>query len=178
VFALASCGKESTPTSSEGAVRTELAEPEDALSEALMLSLSQARNYHHKADLLFREGKIDEAAQAVEKVLSIAFPGDAPESEDVILDTHARLAKLRILQARLDDALSLVDKGIASSTRDSFFLANLYTVRGEVFEAKAMAAEPNSEEARQATIEAIAAFDASIQINNGLLEKLGAGQSQ
>lgn len=176
LLALAYCGKESGPTEPERRPVTELAEPENALSEALMISLGQARNYHHKADLLLRSGKTEEAAAAVEAVLAISFPPEAPESEDVILDTHARLAKLRILQGQLEGALSLVDEGIAISTRDSFFLANLHTVRGEVFEATANAAEPKSEAAKQATIDAISAFDASIKINERLLEKLGATQ--
>ena len=177
LLALAQCGKESTstPPSERGPI-TELAEPENALSEALMVSLGQARNYHHKADLLLRAGKTDEAVAAVEAVLAISFPPEAPESEDVILDTHARLAKLRILQNKLAEALSLVDEGIGISTRDSFFLANLHTVRGEVFEATANAAEPNSEAAKEATMNAISAFDASIKINERLLEKLGATQ--
>jgi tetratricopeptide (TPR) repeat protein len=177
LLALAQCGKESTstPPPERGPI-TELAEPENALSEALMVSLGQARNYHHKADLLLRAGKTDEAVAAVEAVLAISFPPEAPESEDVILDTHARLAKLRILQNKLAEALSLVDEGIGISTRDSFFLANLHTVRGEVFEATANAAEPNSEAAKEATMNAISAFDASIKINERLLEKLGATQ--
>ena len=84
--------------------------------------------------------------------------------------------QLRIRQGQLSKAMSLLDEGIAMSTRDSFFLANLHTVRGEVFETMANAAEVNSEAAKQATIDAISAFDASIKINEGLLEKLGAAQ--
>jgi hypothetical protein len=168
--------KEEAPAKQQGGSVTELAEPENALTEALMVGLGQARNYHHKADLLVSEGKIDEAAEAVAKVLEIPFPADASESEDVILDTRARLAKLRVMQDRLDEAMILVDKGISLSTRGSFFLANLHTVRGEIFEARAKAAEPNSEEADAAKIDAIKSFDASIQINNALLEKLGSGQ--
>ena len=170
------CGQEQSPANGQAGSLTELAEPENALSEALMLSLGQARNYHHKADLLVSVGKLDEAADAVAKVLEIAFPAKAPESEDVLSDTRARLAKLRVMQDRLDEAMTLVDEGISASSRESFFLANLYTVRGEIFEAKARVAEPNSQEAREAKLDAIKAFDASIQINKPLLEKLSSGQ--
>ncbi len=178
LLSLPACRAESDTNSQEKAPMTQLAEPENALSEALMVSLSQARNHHHKADLLLREGKVDDAAASVAEVLAIPFPGDAPESEDVILDTHARLGKLRILQGQLDEALQLVDEGINSSTRQSFFLANLHTVRGEVFEARAKLAEPGSEAAKVATLSAIAAFDASIQINESLLKLLEQGNSQ
>ena len=171
----AGCADKEAPT--ERSARTELSAPESALTEELMLSLGQARNYHHKADVLESEGKIDQAVVAVASVLDIPFPEGASESEDVILDTRARLAKLKVRQGKLDEAMALVDEGIAISTRQSFFLANLHTVRGEIFEAKA-ALETDQEKLREAKREAIEAFDASIQINKALLKTLRSGDQQ
>lgn len=166
--------KQEQGSPSERAALTQLREAEHALSEELMLSLGQAKNFHHKADVLLSDGKVDEAAEQVAKILEIPFPADSPESQDVLLDTRARLAKLRVVQGRLVDAMSLVDQGIRTTSRESFFLANLHTVRGEVFEAKAAMAEEGSEESDQAKREAIKAFDTSIKINERLLETLGA----
>jgi predicted negative regulator of RcsB-dependent stress response len=104
--------------------------------------------------------------------MEIPFPKDAPESEDALLDTRARLAQMRAAQGRLDEAMKLVDDGIASSSRKSFFLANVHTVRGEIFEAKADAAEVGSDAANRAKMQALKAFDASIQINDTLLKQL------
>jgi tetratricopeptide (TPR) repeat protein len=172
-FAVLACcqGEKAADTSQRGAL-TALTEPENALSEELMLSLGQAKNFHHKADVFMSDGKLSEAADAVAKIMDIPFPKDAPESEDALLDTQARLAKLRLAQGRLDEAMKLVDDGIATASRQSFFLANVHTVRGEIFEATAEAAEAGSEANIHAKVRALEAFDTSIQINDVLLEQL------
>lgn len=152
--------------------RTELSDPADALSEELMLTLSQAKNFHHKANVLLSDGKLEESAAQVEMILAIEFPANSPEAEDVLLDARARLAQIRLSQGKLTTAMTLLDEGLSSQTRDSFFVANLHTVRGEVLEAQAALAEEGSEASRRAKIGAIKAFDASIQINNRLLQEL------
>lgn len=172
---VAGCANEAPSGEGQRGALTALSEPENALSEELMLSLGQAKNFHHKADVLMSDGKLDEAAIEIAKILQIPFPSGAPESEDALLDTRARLAKLRVAQGTLDEAMTLVDEGIASASRESFFLANLHTVRGEIFEATANAAEAGSDESKRAKLEAIAAFDASIQINNTLIQKIQMG---
>lgn len=153
---------------------TTLTEPQNGLSEELMLSLGQAQNFHHKADVYLSDGKLELAAGELERILAVPFPKDAPEAQDVLLDARARLGKLRIRQTRMGEAMTLVDEGISMASRDSFFLANLHTVRGEVFEALATQSEPDSDESRTNKIEAIKAFDRSIQINEVLLENLKA----
>ncbi len=172
LWQLAGCNKTSTESESNRAALTTLADPETALSKELMVSLGQAKNFHHKADVLMSDGKLDEAADEVAKILQIPFPKDAPESEDALLDTRARLATMRIAQGQLETAMELVDGAIANARRESFFLANVHTVRGEIFEAQAAAAEAGSDEAKQAKRSAIASFDTSIQINARILKKL------
>lgn len=162
----------SDPAQKGATSQTQLATPENAITETLMLTLGQARNLHHKADILESQGKLEEAAQSVRQVLSLPFPSKAPESEDVRLDSQARLAKLLLAQGQHSDALALVDQGIAQSTRASFFQANLHTVRGEVLEAQASLEGVSPSASRQAKVEAIKAFDASIQINEALLKSL------
>jgi len=162
---------------------TALPEPDqgEPLSEELMLALSLAKNYHHKADVLAQEARMDESAEALRQILAIRFPSDAPEAEDVRLDARARLAKLLAAQGRIDEAVRVVEEGLAGQPRRSFFLANLYTVKGEVHEAQAAALDQNGvneagDEARAAAREArraaIEAFDESIRINRALQEAL------
>jgi tetratricopeptide (TPR) repeat protein len=158
---------------------TALPEPDGAepLSEELMLALSLAKNYHHKADVLSQEARFDEAAGSLRQILAIRFPADAPEAEDVRLDARARLAKLLIAQGRIDEALGVVADGLAGAPRRSFFLANLYTVKGEVHEAQAAMLDQRGTEdakaaARDARRAAIEAFDESIRINRALQEAL------
>lgn len=148
-----------------------------ALGEELLLALAQAKNFHHKADVQLKQANIGEALASIREILTIAFPEDAPEAEDVKLDARARLAKLLNVQGNTTEAMSVVDTGIASATRRSFFLANLHTVRGEIYEAMAnMLDDDESDEARDkaraARRSAIEAFDKSIEINAELQKAL------
>jgi hypothetical protein len=161
----------------KGGPVTRITEPEDAIDEALMLSLSQAKNFHHKARVYMSDGQLPLATDAVRKILAIEFPAGAPEAEDVRLDARAMLAKLLVAQGQVDAAMSVVDEGLASSTRESFFVANLYTVKGEVLQAQAellvSTGEPgDAERAREVRKQAIVAFDKSIAINEALQKRI------
>jgi hypothetical protein len=151
------------------------------LDEALMVPLAQARNHHHKADVLLEEGRLPDAIAALRPILALRFPAGAAEGEDVLLDARARLAKLLVKRggrAELDEALAVVDQGLAGGPRPSFFLANLYTARGEVLEASARLLDlaldsvPSTEAAREARRAAVEAFDRSIAINEDLMRGL------
>ena len=154
---------------------TKIADATDVIDESLMMSLAQAKNFHRKAKVYMSDGKLDEAAAAVRQILSLSFPKGAPEADDVRLDARALLAKLLVLQGKLDEAMRTVDEGLASSQRESFFTANLYTVRGEIHEARAANYDAEGEAGKaKATAErhaAIVAYDRSIEINNKLLRK-------
>lgn len=154
---------------------TQVTEPRDAVSEELMLALGQAKNFHGKADVYLKNGEVDRAIAEVERVLKIAFPPAAPEAEDVLLDARARLAKLLLGKGDVKAARQVVIDGIGSATRESFFLANLHTVHGEILEAQAVLVEEG--DAESATLlrrDAIAEFDRSIAINEKLQKKLAA----
>ena len=145
------------------------------ISEALMLALAQAKNYHHKANVLVADGKPGAAIGVVREILALRFPANAPEADDVRHDARALLAKLLASQGQLDDAMSVIAEGLASATRDSFFVANLYTVQGELQQARAevLAKDPaRKAEADNARRAAIVAFDRSIQINTVLQQQL------
>ena len=150
------------------------------ISEALMLALAQAKNYHHKANVLVADGKPADAIVVVRQILALRFPANAPEADDVRHDARALLAKLLASQGQLDDAMTVIAEGLASATRDSFFVANLYTVQGELHQARAevLAKDPaRKTEADNARRAAIVAFDRSIQINTVLQQQL-EGQPQ
>jgi hypothetical protein len=156
---------------------TRLTEPEDAVSEDLMIALGQAKNYHHKAKIYMGDGQLDAAIASVRQILAIQFPAGAPEAEDVRLDARALLAKLLVGQGKLDEASHVVDEGLASATRDSFFLANLYTVRGEVMTAQAdAAAKDGSADGKLRAAElrkaAIVAYDKSNSIDEAIQKQL------
>jgi tetratricopeptide (TPR) repeat protein len=160
-----SAERDATPPSA-----TRLADPTDVIDQDLMIALGQAKNFHHKAKVYMTDGNLTAAAAAVRQILSLRFPRGAAEADDVRNDARALLAKLLISQGQLDEAMRTVDEGLAQSQRASFFVANLYTVQGEIHEARAAAVlDPTGEAGKAAAIDerhaAIASYDRSIQIN-------------
>jgi tetratricopeptide (TPR) repeat protein len=158
----------------------------DAIGRDLMLALAQAKNFHHKAKVYMSDGNLAAAIGSVRQVLALQFPAGAPEADDVRNDARALLAKLLMSQGQLDDAARVVDDGLAHAARDSFFVANLYTVQGELHEARAAAldaappasgdpGDPGATGKAAAATErraAIESYDRSIQINQRLLNQL------
>ncbi len=155
---------------------TRTAEPTDVIDQDLMISLSKAKNFHHKARVYMSDGKLVEAIAAVREILSLRFPAGAPEADDVRNDARALLAKLLVGQGQIEEAMTVVTEGIAQSQRESFFVANLYTVKGEVHEARAAALDANDpantgriKDEKRAAIEA---YDKSNQINTVIQQRL------
>jgi tetratricopeptide (TPR) repeat protein len=173
-IAITCCSPESDESGGGETSVTELIDPRDALGEDLMVALAQAKNFHHKADVYLKDARLDDAIASVRQILAIRFPDNAPEAEDVILDARARLAKLLVTSGAIEEAMVVVDHGLRDASRDSFFVANLHTVRGEVWEARALRSDEagENEAARASRHQAIEAFDRAIQINEALLESL------
>lgn len=155
---------------------TTLPDYDDVIGDDLMLALHQAKNFHHIADVYLQNGNSAKAIEAVRQILSIPFPPDAPESEDVLLDARARLAKLLVVQGDLDQAMRIVEEGLAAAKRRSFFVSNLYTVEGEIHEARAVTLEDSDKPAADKEREkAIEARSKSIEIDTELQKKLMRG---
>lgn len=166
VVSLGACSKREPPPT------THTAEPADAIGPALMVALGQAKNFHHKAKVYMTDGNLGAATASVRQILSLTFPRGAPEAEDVRNDARALLAKLLVSQGQLDEAARTVDEGLAQSDRESFFVANLYTVQGEIHEARATAMSDDKAAATDERHKAIESFDRSIQINTRLQKQL------
>ncbi len=176
VAACVACSTEAPPQPA-GPV-TRLPEPGDVIDQELMISLAQAKNYHHKAKVYMSDGNLADAAASVRQILSLRFPAGAPEAEDVRLDARALLAKLLVGGGQLEEAARTVSEGLAQASRESFFVANLHTVQGEIHEARAAQLEAAGEPARAADEKraAIAAYDRSIRINEALQKRLMEGR--
>ncbi len=172
------CNSDKTESTDESV--TELTEPANALSEELMVTLAQAKNFHHKADVHLKDAQLDSAVTSVEQILSIPFPKGAPEGQDVILDARARLAKLLVTSGKLEAAMKVTDEGIAAGSRESFFRANLHTVRGHVWQAMAQRADEVGDVAsgKSARRSAVVEFDHSIQINRAVLARISGKPNQ
>jgi hypothetical protein len=166
-----SCGSDREPAPT---VRT--ADPAEVIGEDLMISLSKAKNFHHKARVYMSDGKPAEAIASVREILSLKFPAGAPEAEDVRNDARALLAKLLVGQGNVEEAMTVVKEGIGQSQRESFFVANLYTVKGEIHEARAALLDANDPNVKAQIVDekraAIEAYDKSNQINTVLQQRL------
>lgn len=146
------------------------------VDEALLVALGQAKNFHAKAQVYRDDGQAARAIDAVRQVLTVTFPAGAPEGEDVRQDARALLGQLLAAAGRLDEAEAVVDEGLAGTPRASFFLANLYTVRGELHQLRAAAAaDPASASASRRA--AIVALDRSIAINLEIQARLSGAQA-
>jgi hypothetical protein len=111
-----------------------------AASTDVLAALEAAQALHHRADVLLRDGTPTATRAAIDeitKVLAVRFPAGAPEADAVQLDARARLGKLYLSLADLDAAERVTQDGLTDAARDSFYLANLYNVRGEIHEARA-----------------------------------------
>jgi len=178
-LALAACSTERDAGSSAPRPETRLTDPADAdaelIGQGLLVALAQAKNFHHKAKVYMTDGNLAAATASVRQILSLVFPRGAPEAEDVRNDARALLAKLLLGQGQLEEAARTVAEGLAQSQRESFFVANLYTVQGEIHEARAVmldASDSGKAAARDERHAAIESYDHSIQINERLQKKL------
>ncbi len=161
-----SCGSDKE----QPAPRVMTPDPTEVIGDDLMISLSKAKNFHHKARVYMSDGNVAAAITSVREILSLRFPANAPEAEDVRNDARALLAKLLVGQGKVEDAMTVVTEGIAQSQRESFFVANLYTVKGEIHEKRAEALQGQAAvEEKHAAIEA---YDKSNEIDTALQKRL------
>jgi len=177
---IAACSGDRDPAAARSVTR--VSDPSDApgrfdlIDQDLLVALAQAKNFHHKAKVYMTDGNLTAATASVRQILSLAFPRGAPEADDVRNDARALLAKLLVSQNQLDEAARTIDEGLAQSQRESFFVANLYTVQGEIHQARAevlaAAGDPSKASASDERRQAIASYDRSIQINERLQKKL------
>ncbi|HUJ58560.1 MAG TPA: hypothetical protein VLX92_08710, partial [Kofleriaceae bacterium] len=87
----AGCSACSSSSDHEPPPGTRLTEPSDAIDQDLMIALSQAKNFHHKAKVYMSDGNVPAAIASVREILSLKFPPGAPEADDVRADARALL---------------------------------------------------------------------------------------
>lgn len=150
------------------------APPEHVVDPALLAFLSQARSAHHAADQ--HEGAGDRAAALrVLQALTDARrpPGAAPEVDEVLADTRARVADLLSQAGRFEQADAEIATGLESARDSTYFRGHLFEVRGVVEERreKALRVKGRGQEADQARGRSLAAYEEAMKIQAEVIQK-------
>lgn len=168
VLALGGCARGGSPTP-RGDCASEGAPIVDA---TLLAWLSKARALHHEADSAEAESAPAKAIAALERVSSGRVP-PAPEAEEVLADTRARLAELRAGVGDFSRAIDDVNDGLAHAKQATYFRGHLYEVMGLVEEKHAAALEKKGDaaSARDARKRAIEASEQAVKIQDEVISQ-------
>lgn len=148
---------------------------EGAVDEVLLAWLSSARALHHQADLQEDQNDLPGALVTLERLMNKPKPRPAPEIDEVLADTRARMADLRSRIGDFDGAGKDVEAGLALSTSVSYYRGHLFEVRGLVEErrSKALALKGDLEGAAKARQAAMKAYEEAISVQEEFIKKSG-----
>jgi tetratricopeptide (TPR) repeat protein len=150
-----------------------------AVDPALLGFLSAARSAHHKADLLEQNADLAGAGRALEELLTGAKPaGKHLEVNEVLSDTHARLADLYSRQGQMAQAERSIAAGLELAQEPTYFRGHLYEVRGLMEErhAEALGKAGKTGDAKQARERALSAFEEAMRIQKQVIEGAAPGR--
>ncbi len=146
---------------------------EEVIDETLLAYLSQARTLHHEADIKEDVNDIKGAIEALERLLAKQPPRVAPEVDEVMADTRARLGDLRSRLGDFDGGHRDVEEGLKKAPGVTYFRGHLLEVRGLIEErrAKALDAAKDTAGAAKAREAAMKAYEESIAIQEEVIKR-------
>lgn len=147
---------------------------ERVVDPVLLAFLSQARSAHHAADLREAGGDVAAALRSLQGVVaSPKPPGSAPEVDEVLADTRARIADLLSRSGRFDQADAEISEGLSLAREPSYFRGHLFEVRGLVEErrAKALSSTGRGPEAEKATARSLSAYEEAMEIQAEVIRR-------
>lgn len=138
----------------------------------IMAFLSAARALHHEADLREKSGDAPGAIAALDRLVAMPAPS-AAEVDEVIADTRARLAELRLARGDLDGADRDVRAGLQHVAGPTYFRGHLLEVQGLVEEARATAFVDagKRDEATAAKARAISLLEEAVRVQEQVIDK-------
>lgn len=107
----------------------------------VMAFLSKARALHHEANVKEQNNDIAGAIASLDTLVKspVPRPGTSiPEVEEVLADTYARMADLKLQVSDVDGAAKDVESGLAFAKGTSYFHGHLLEVQGIVEEQRAV----------------------------------------
>ncbi len=143
----------------------------------LLAFLSLARAHHHEANLLEQSGDGAGAIAALEKIASAPkpHPGERlPEVEEVLADTYARMAELKLANKDVAGARHDVETGLLHVTEPTYFRGHLLEVFGIVEEARTAELRDagNDVEADKARQHALALLREAVDVQEAVIGRV------
>jgi len=141
---------------------------------ALLAFLSRARAAHHLADAAEEKQDLTQAVSVLREFLRGKTPPNRPEAEEVLADTHARIAELQSKLGRFEEASASVERGMQFAKGTTYYLGHLFEIKGLVAERRAKQLREQGDEraAQAAEKSAIEAFERSMSIQEKVLDEL------
>jgi hypothetical protein len=145
----------------------------------VMAFLSKARALHHEANVKENGNDLAGAIASLETLVGspVPRPGTTiPEVEEVLADTYARIADLKLEQGDVDGAAKDVDAGLAHSPGTSYFHGHLLEVQGIVEEQRAtrLADGGKSDEAAKARAHAVQLLRQAVDMQDQVIKNATA----
>jgi tetratricopeptide (TPR) repeat protein len=147
------------------------------IDATVMAFLSAARALHHEADVKNQSGDLAGAIGSLERLIAMPRPR-ANEVDEVLADTHARLAEMRLASGDLAGADRDVQAGLEHAREPTYFRGHLLEVSGLVEERRAGALSDagKSDEAARARARAVDLLERAVKVQEQVIVRaLGDG---
>jgi len=165
---LARCEKAEPIRTDEGAA---------IVDNELLAFLSLARARHHEANLLEQNGDATGAITALQKIVDAPKPHPGqrlPEVEEVLADTYARMAELKLANKDVAGAQHDVETGLLHVTEPTYFRGHLLEVYGIVEEARTadLRDAGNTAEADKARTHALSLLREAVDVQEAVIGRV------
>jgi tetratricopeptide (TPR) repeat protein len=171
-FGSASCGRSSPATNGD----THEADAGPPVDVDVMAFLSEARALHHDANVREQTDDAKGAIAALDRLVHARRPHEGtlvPEVEEVLADTHARIAELRLRTGDLDGASKDIKDGLAHAPQPTYFRGHLLEVDGIVEEARAaaLADAGKRDDAQKARARALELLHEAVEVQEQVIQR-------
>lgn len=152
-------------------------DPSAVVDSELLAFLSLARAHHHEANLLEDSGNVTGAIGALQKIVDAPkpHPGERlPEVDEVLADTLARMAELKLTTKDIAGAQHDVETGLLYVNEPTYFRGHLLEVYGIVEEARTAELKDagNAAEAEKSRVHALALLREAVDVQEAVIGRV------